>query len=1435
MREVQLAELDNKYPIIFLPIRMETKYLVPPAGAGSPKLRIRFYPDQISFNSFDPRLTRKEVEDAKAYWDESQNGGEKKNLAWLKLTDQYTLPRAAYISKAVINYDPNLEPDPVNPTLKSDNQIPLRDESDNLSAYCDLLPRRFTVYGNFKKPGLQNLRAVGNAISKSIQLNPLDDADTKEADWVTDFDIAVEEGMAIEVELTDEQYESGFDYLLAFGIRDNLSPEETKLKIENLFTGHRYTHGLKLVKQGTATNLVKESKVEQSFASPRHHTQEDKLTYRSIEFGRLDEDSQGTVAPHSPDGRVLSRALGIDNVANGLVNANNYDQLTAASMLVALWPSVLSYFMVKFANIQGLDLSKLKRYFIKYISAQGIIPPISVGKTPYGILPVTLLSNWEDTLLLTGTDQIKTFFNHLKKRWTKYIDKVPTIMSNNSDISDNLLNILSMDAFSQNYNVRGLRSLNYIADFIFEVLGKKNNAGQQIVTGQDLVMKNKLLLNILLKLTFPTIPEGVLSSFYENSLGSGISEIQYDFVSHSENENDLPPDYIEKIYVDIKGPDKNFFKTTKDQATIPATAPTNSDPLLLRLLRYSASLIGEKNEPEDIAEFLESLEILKNINSDRLKTLMLQTLDLVSYRLDAWLTSFANQRLDHLRATKDKGAYVGAFGWIENLVPKKQKVTQEGGYIQASSYAHAAASAVLRNGYITHSNDPGKKDLLKININSERTKEALEMINGIVHTPLPELLGYKLERRLHDANIDYLLDEFRKHFPLSKNDNKKLENENESALERVEPRNLTDGLVVFKIWKRLIDAIGTLPTNALNIRNFMDADNVVPGWKAFYSEIKNKYGETDEKINRLIDQLKPELDFLLEQMDGVSDLCLAESVYQAVNGNFLRAGAVLDGMSGDGLIPLPEIATTPRSGYRRTQRIALAFEADILSNLNLTNPDDTFQWTNPKKLAEPNFNKLLNSYFGTISFWIDIKDNSGNVTSTEEISLIEIGFEPIDLLYTEISDLGHRINYYAKSRGFDNYEIRYEPKDSTSDQGEKRTLVDVQFMIKSLREMVAQGRALNFSDFQNSTQIIKDQYLQNIMDVFQRYYNLILLLLHTIKELQIAKDDVTDLGITKKRQALINASFFESQFSNLLTTEGNIIDSGAELDQKIEKAIVELKARLPEGDSQKEKLSEWKSMFESQGKQTFLESLVDELSGNTENARMYEKTNELLVSQIRKIFNIQAFLILPPFGVTGNEGLASSLEINSRISKWIQKASYVRPRVKLLDEIITYNQILDSSDFSFYCDDTKFKKTAATLNDENEETNPLSLILALSTDAENVQIGAPLENLSGIAGIVADDWTEKIVSKEQDTHIAFHFNGPNSEAPQCLLLAVSPNDFHVWDEPSIRKVILETLTLSKLRGIDYGSIKELRHFLPTSLLNSYGENIFVNLLGEFPA
>ncbi len=1442
---MSLDNLDPSYPIIFFPIRIETKYAN--SANGGRKLRLRFYPDQISINNFDPRLTRKEVKDARDYWRAIiDNGTSHRDSAWIKLANQYGLPRAAYITKAVINYDPDSQADPVTPSFKTDAEIPQREEDDNLVARCSLLPSRFRVYGKFNDPALKVIHGRGERIPELLQIDPFQNIDSEAGKWVTDFKVALEKGMAIELSLTEQQYNSGFKYIIAYGVRDRKAhtPERTKQEIENLFTAHRYNTGLRLLKQGTPTNLVKERPKErdgQAFFSPHHPSHSDAITYRSVEFEALDKEQQGQIVLHKSDGRILERLLGLDNIADGLLNANNNDQLTAACMSSALWPAVLGYFMDRFANIEGLNVRSFQNHFVKYVSAQGRVPPICVGKTPYGILPVTILSNWEDKELLAGTDHIRSFFVGLKNRWRRFVENVPTVMRNDDDSNsnsngdpsseNNLINILSMEAVSHTYNVRGFRSINYISDFIHEILQKPTQSSE------DLVVKNELLLNILLKLTFEFIPDGALKGLYDITPGRGISQIDFRMVSpqkegeeeDEEEVDDSPPEYIEKMYNDIKGTDRNFLKTTKDQMKITGIGPSDFDPLLLRLLRYSASLLGKKDDQEEIEKFVESLEILRNLKPDRLKTLMLQTLDLVSYRLDAWICSFANQRLDHLRETKEKGLYAGAFGWIENLMPRAESQTSEGGYIQAPSYVHAAASAVLRNGYLIHANDREKKDLFKINLNSERTKDALELINGIQNTPLPELLGYKLERRLHDTKIDYLIDEFRKHFPLNKDDLKKLEHAIEQRQERIVPRNVTDGLAVFKNWKRLVDSISSF--DAGEIKEFMKRDSHVPGWQAFFIEISKKYAaDQEEKILNLINQLKPELNFLLDKMDGLSDLCIAESVFQAVGGNFSRSGAVLDGMSGDGQIPTPEISMTPRTGPRQTQRIALAFEVEPLENLILRGTDNNIPWTSPRKLAEPNVNDLLKTYIGDVSFWIDFKDESGTVTTTKELSLKELDLEAIDLLYIENSELDARLHYFAKSRGFTNYYIRYEQKDLAPEQIEKRSLVDLQFLIKALRQTMIQGRPFGISDLIPPNQSIQNELLlHTVREIFQRYYDLILLLLQTLDELRSAKSDVTEAGIVKKRLALIKAGFFASEFAVPVSPEGNILESQEELDRKIDVAMKELTSRLPHQDDQGGKLLQWKSMLEREGEAAFLESIVNELSGEPQNKRKYLKTIDLLIEQMRKILNINSFLIASPFTISSDTKLKTSSEINSKVSKWIQKTSYVRPQMKLLDEIITYNQIFASSYFTYFCDEGKFMQSAEILEKQKEHVNPVSLVLVISIKAgEQDNTNFP----RNLAAIVTDEWTDKIVSKEQDTHIAYHYNAPNAEAPQCLLLAVSPNDQHKWDRESIRRVILDTLELAKLRAVDYRSVKDLRHFLPTVLLNSHGEDIFINLFNE---
>ena len=1446
-----MLDLDPKFPIIFFPIRIETKYHISEIGGEKTRsLKLRFFPDQVTINNFDPRLTRKEVQDAREYWktiatldranvDAFTQG---RNSAWTKLANQYGLPRAAYITKAVINYELDSESDPITPSLKAEDKIEIREEDDSFVPICKLLPRRFVVRGEFNISLLGVRHEIGKDIPESLSMDPQDMGTTGSAKWVTDFEEAKEKGMAIEIKLTKFEYKSGFKYIIVYGVRDNFSADQTKQEIENLFRGHRYTEGLSLVKQGTPTNLVKtKSKDEHSFFSHRHISQSDIDAYRSVEFASLQEEETGLIAELAPDGRILDKILGLDHVANGMINANCYDQVTSMCMSYALWPSLLGYFMKKFVNIQNLDLDRFQDYFARYVSAQGFVPPIRVGKTPYGILPVTILSEWEDKTVIPGTNHIRTFFNDLKKRWTNpkseignFIDGVPTVMKKGVPATENLLNILSMEAISSRYYVRGFRSFEYVTDFIVEILKKNANL-------QELKNRNERKLNTLLKATIGAgdIPDGSLDGFYGVCPGSGISEIKFPMVSASEESDTLDPNYIEKIFDDIEGPDPNFLKTSKKQAGILGIESSDSDPLLFRLLRYSASIIGETKDQRKIEKFAESLQILRFIKPDRLKSLMLQTLDLTSYRLDAWLSSFANQRLDHLRLITRKGVYAGAFGWVENLVPKElqggsssKNPVSEGGYIQAPSYAHAAAAAVLRNGYLTHSNEEEKKDLLKINLNSERTKNALEIINGIENIPLAELLGYILERKLHDAEIDYLIDEFRKHFPLSKDDRKELEDAVDSGQERIEPRNLTDGLAVFKNWKRITDKIDSSDNEKI-IEEMKKDDS---GWKSFYFEIQNKYAAgQDQKMTNLINQLKRQLNFLLDQVDGLSDLCLAESVFQAVSGNYLRSGAVLDGMSGDGHIPVPEISLIPRTGHSQVQRIALAFEVKPLENLRLEDLNDSVPWESPRKLVEPNLSKLIESYIGEVSFWIDLKDESGTVTSTEELGLPDLGLEAIDLLYIDNPELEARLNYYGKRKGFTNYDIRYEQEDSSSEQIQKISLRDLEFLIKALRGLMFQGQPLKYSDFSPPKGMIQGQLLAcSIKEIFQRYYNIILLLFQTIKELESAKSDGSEGAIENKRQALMKAGFFASEFAVPFNSEGNIISDVSELNKKIEVAIEQLKSRLPQPNDQAGKLLEWRTNLKTEGEGAFLESLVDELSGDPKNERKYIKTVDILVEQVKKILNNNSFLILPPFSMPSefSEKLKSSAKMSTKVLKWIEKASYVRPRLRFLDEIIIYNQILESANFSFYCDETKFMKNADFLAENKKEVNPISIILAVSTETDVQEHSDPPTTL---AGVIADEWTDKIVSKMQDTYITFHYDAPNTEAPQCLLLAVSPNDQHKWnddddkDKDNIFNLILDTLKLAKIRAVDYRSLRELRHFLPTMVLNTQGEDNFINL------
>src|SRR5206468_6543944 len=81
------------------------------------------------------------------------------------------------------------------------------------------------------------------------------------------------------------------------------------------------------------------------------------------------------------------------------------------------------------------------------------------------------------------------------------------------------------------------------------------------------------------------------------------------------------------------------------------------------------------------------------------------------------------------------------------------------GYIHAPSLGQAATAAVLRSGHLAHLADDGAP--LAIDLSSRRVRRALALLDGVrAGQPLGALLGYRLERGLHENHPGLSLDRY---------------------------------------------------------------------------------------------------------------------------------------------------------------------------------------------------------------------------------------------------------------------------------------------------------------------------------------------------------------------------------------------------------------------------------------------------------------------------------------------------------------------------------------------------------------------------------------------------------------------------------------------------------------------------------------------------
>lgn len=85
----------------------------------------------------------------------------------------------------------------------------------------------------------------------------------------------------------------------------------------------------------------------------------------------------------------------------------------------------------------------------------------------------------------------------------------------------------------------------------------------------------------------------------------------------------------------------------------------------------------------------------------------------------------------------------------------------------------------------------------------------------------------------------------------------------------------------------------------------------------------------------------------------------------------------------------------------------------------------------------------------------------------------------------------------------------------------------------------------------------------------------------------------------------------------------------------------------------------------------------------------------------------------------------------------------------------------------------------------------------------------PLNTGQNQCGLLIDEWTEIVPTEEETTGITFHYDRPNSEPPQTMLLALSPQLFgEGWSWQDLIDILHETLNEAKLRAVEPEQIEK---------------------------
>ncbi|MFI5347145.1 MAG: hypothetical protein ACHQ51_12295 [Elusimicrobiota bacterium] len=1440
--------------IVLLPVRMETKFC---GQAGQRTLRIRVFPDELEVETHEERLTLQEYGALKQYWQRLWMAGQddaqesRKRFAWKSLCDLYGPWRAAYLVAQSYYLPDHLD--------TRGTQPPDDDPATGLAGFAmnDLRPADLRADSWTEAPAAKVLpdfwslrlirggavvyeRSFDNPIPTPLHVGPapvptsgtgpgqmLDD----DSEWLLDFSQAVKKGMAQELVISENDFALGFDRVILCGVKVSSNRVDSDLALLQMFASHRYTDGLRILRQGTPTHHTPDADSGENSKDPAY----------DASYATLGQDLS-RMSPGS-NGRRLTRFLGYSPFLFDRCENATLDELgPGGDLATVLWPASWGYFLAQMAPEGGLtggQLDLLRRYFIEQVHARGILPSLQIGKKPYGLLPVTTLKGGLFKPLQDGSaeDLVYAQVAKLYPKWLAMAAQAPHLGRSSSqdspDLDSDFTESLSM--LPSSWTVRG-----------------------RLAYGKTFLQN---LFNFYGALMDPALRDDWWGNFYSLSADT-LRELQYSFHPRVQDmvfqgasqpllmdlvrSAPISPEDVGLAYLgelaamtffqlqDLKNEDPHTpwplfksilrhafmleymraaFRILDAQGLLGAARRVGGEPpepevvtddpafpdgvsLLNRLntlvngqkvVDYVATDDANTHYPDAVRswrEFRDSLANLNNVPTKDIERLFGETLDCCSHRLDAWISSFASRRLESMKPLRDDrhDAVLAAYAWAEDLRADAsrtfvqdpveglvQTAPEESGYVQAPSLNQARTVAVLRNACLSHAGG-AQEEAMTVNLSSERVRRARGYLDGVRQgQPLGALLGYRFERLLQDRYaagvMEPYIQPFRDAFPLV--DGKLTPDSASAAQDVVSPRNVVDGLALFRAWKG-----GSVSWGVMGLPQESDVYDA--------------------------------LDQLDKDIDGLTDLGLAESVHQAVNGNPTRGGAMLDVIAAGALSPDPEVIRSPRSGCSLTHKVALAFNQAFVAPPG----------ARARALAEPRLDAWSGQMFGDLTrlaCTVSVTQPAPQDPPASQVLLTSLGLSSLDLVYVGGSELDALIRhaYRSSNGGLDASKVLTIDWSQPMAQGAGiRTIPDMLAMAKLLREIISASRALHAGDFSSPDQATETAPV-SAADAAA----------FLIRGQASLADFAVAAGALPNGDTPLPAP--PPDPDGLRRNIQQMIHFG------ITGAAPVTAGRLPADlDLLWTQAQSLRSAADK--RQTAAQSALDAAATATR-ATDYIGSNKNTQAAFKAIFG-QDFSVLPDVNLPNGQAVMTALQDPTALldpadplspQRWFQQLGQVRSRLARYESSMLFAEAYQtgpSLDFRLVQFPLQSPDRWIGLPIDPGQQPQHGKVGVLTAMPFGVQ-GGPV-----LAGLALDEWAEEISMDKENTGIAFNFRQPGLEAPQCVLLAVPPDPAMPWTWEALMSVLSDTLDLAKIRGVDYQSMKGMGQYLPALYFASNPQN-----------